>query len=610
MDMARCPPRTVGNRAGTFRQRPGREKLVNMTTRRPNMTMLLAAALLTPAAAHAQLAAEPPPAARPPPADTILMGGQVYKFDGTWAEALAVRNGVIVSVGGNTDIAAFKGPKTRIIELRGRTVLPGLHDMHIHPMGAGQMMHSCVLRREAPPAEIKTTVAACAAKAKPGQWITGGSWVNAVFKDEPQDKQLLNEAAPHNPVILIDETGHSSWASSAALQLAGIDRNTPNPLNGAIEHRPDGEPSGLLRESAAGLVRAKIPPPTPDEVAAAIRDAMQEILKTGITSIQDAVATRTSMTGFATLADRGQLEQRVRECLLWTYNTTGVDKSFEELYAQRNLFRRERVFPDCVKIINDGVPGEGHTAALLEPYTAPVPGDTADTRRFGIMNTPPEVLKKVVTRFDRDGMAMLIHCTGDACARAAVDAVEAARLTNGWSGVLHQIGHNNFTTKFDLARGRALGVTFEYSAYLYYLNGVTRVYLKAIGPQRFERYKPVRDTIDLGAIALEGSDWPVSPTPNPWIAIETLVTRKKPGGSDEPALAPGQAITIKEAIDIYTVNGARQFGHATQVGAIQPGLFADLIITDRNPFTVPITTVHDTKVETVLINGKVVYEAK
>ena len=139
---------------------------------------------------------------------------------------------------------------------------------------------------------------------------------------------------------------------------------------------------------------------------------------------------------------------------------------------------------------------------------------------------------------------------------------------------------------------------------------MTRVYLKAIGPQRFERYKPVRDTIDLGAIALEGSDWPVSPTPNPWIAIETLVTRKKPGGSEEAPLAPGQAITVKEAIDIYTVNAARQFGHANQVGSIKPGLLADLIVIDRNPFTVPIVTVHDTKVETVLINGEVVYEAK
>ena len=190
-----------------------------------------------------------------------------------------------------------------------------------------------------------------------------------------------------------------------------------------------------------------------------------------------------------------------------------------------------------------------------------------------------------------------------------MNAIAAAREANGWSGVLHQIAHNNFTTAADLKRGRQLGVTFEFSAYLYYLNGVTRTYLKAIGPERFTRYKPVREAIDDGAIALEGSDWPVSPTPNPWIAIETLVTRKKPGGGEDPPLAPKEAITLKEAIDIYTVNAAKQFGHSDSVGSIRPGLFADLIVVDRNPFKVPITSVHDTKVETAIINGEVVYQA-
>jgi predicted amidohydrolase YtcJ len=480
--------------------------------------------------------------------------------------------------------------------------------MHIHPVGAGRMLRSCVLKREAKPDEIRATVAACAAKAKPGEWITGGSWVNDVFKSEPQDRKLLDEAAPNNPVLLMDETGHSSWANSAALQLAGITRDTANPLNGAIEHRPDGEPNGLLREAAASMVRSKVPAPSAEENSAALREALQIILASGITSLQDAFASRETLTAFAILADRGELKQRVKTCLGWTYNLSGVDAKFEALYNERGSYRRDRLEPSCVKIVGDGVPGEGHTAAMLEPYASAVPGDTDNTRRLGIMNVPPDVLKKMVTRFDRDGMSMLIHCTGDACARSAVDAIAAARESNGWSGVLHQVGHNNFTTTADLQRGRKVGATFEFSAYLYYWNGVTRTYLQAIGPKRFERFKPVRETIDAGSIALEGSDWPVSPTPNPWIAIETLVTRKKPGGSDEAPLAPREAITMKDAIDIYTVNAAKQFGNADQVGSIKPGLLADLIVLDRNPFKVPVTTVHDTKVETTIINGEIVYQ--
>jgi len=560
--------------------------------------------------ARAQFAAEPPPAPLAA-VDTVLLGGQIYTANGTFAEAMAVHRGTIVAVGTGAEVQAFKGPKTKVIDLRGRTVLPGFHDMHIHPMGAGQFMRSCVLKREATPAEIRDTVAACAARVKPGQWIVGGSWVNDVFKDEPQDRKLLDEAAPRNPVLLMDETGHSSWANSLALKAAGIDRNTPDPLNGAIEHRRDGEPNGLLRESAARTVRDAVPPATADDIATSIYDALQVMLKSGITSFQDAVATRSSMAGFAALADRGLLKQRVKECIAWGYNISGTDSAFESMFAERGLYRRERLSPDCVKTANDGVPGEGHTAAMLEPYAEPVPGDTAGARKFGIMNVPPEVLKKLVTRMDREGMSMLIHCTGDACARAAVDAVAAARQANGYSGVMHQVGHNNFTTSIDLARGRDLGVSFEYSAYLYYFNGVTRTYMRAIGPKRFERYKPVRDTIDLGANAIEGSDWPVSPTPNPWIAVETLVTRMRPGGGgDDPPLAPGQAISVKEAIDLYTVNAARQFGHADTVGSIKPGMLADVIVIDRNPFTVPVTTIHETQVELVMINGETVYSSR
>lgn len=560
--------------------------------------------------ARAQFAAEPP-SAPISAVDTVLLGGQIYTASGAFAEAMAVHRGTIIAVGTSAEVQAFKGPKTKVVDLRGRTVLPGFHDMHLHPMGAGQMMRSCVLKREATPAEIRDTVAACAARAKPGQWITGGSWVNDVFKNEPQDRKLLDEAAPRNPVLLMDETGHSSWGNSLALKAAGIDRNTQDPLNGAIEHRPDGEPNGLLRESAARAVRDLIPPATAEEIATSIRDALQVILKSGITSIQDAVATRSSMTGFATLADRGVLKQRVKECIAWGYNISGTDSAFEAVFAERALYRRERLSPDCVKIANDGVPGEGHTAAMLDPYAEAVSGDTTGARKFGIMNVPSEVLKNVVTRMDREGMSMVIHCTGDACARAAVDAVAAARQANGFSGVMHQIAHNNFTTSIDLARGRELGVSFEFSAYLYYLNGVTRTYMKAVGPKRFERYKPVRDTIDLGANAIEGSDWPVSPTPNPWIAIETLVTRMRPGGGgNDPPLAPGQAISVKEAIDLYTVNAARQFGHADSVGSIKPGMLADLIVIDRNPFTVPVNTLHETQVEMVMINGEIVHQSR
>jgi predicted amidohydrolase YtcJ len=566
---------------------------------KPILAQLLAgAAVLLAGPAAAQVPALPQ-------ADLILRNGQAYLPDGKFASAIAIGKGVILAVGADAAVDAVKGPSTKVIDLKGGTVLPGLHDMHIHALGGGQGLGECRLVYGSSPDQIRTQVQACAATRKPGEWILGRGWANAVFEGKVQDKTLLDQAAPNNPVILQDETGHSSWANSMAMKLAGVTRTIKDPLNGIIEHDPKGEPNGLFREAAAGLIRKVIPPYTEAQNAEAMKRAYDHVLGFGITSLQDASANKATLTAQAALADDGYAAPRVKSCLRWTYNITGVDEPFEALYASRNFYRRAKVAPDCVKFGLDGVPGDGQTAAMLEPYVKPL----SEERKLGILTVPPEVMKKMVTRFDRDGLSTLMHCTGDRCARVAVDAVEAARAANGYSGILHQIGHSNFTTSQDLKRGRALGATFEYSAYLYYWNAQTKTYFNAIGPERFERYKPLRETIDFGALPLEGSDWPVSYSANPWIAIETLVTREKPGGGGEK-LAPSQMITLKEAIDIYTVNGARQFGHANTLGQIKPGYIADLVVIDRNIFKVPITQVHDTKAVMTFIDGKLVYEAK
>ncbi len=366
----------------------------------------------------------------------------------------------------------------------------------------------------------------------------------------------------------------------------------------------------MLRESAGALIRNHIAPLTEEQKDIALTKASAEILSYGITSVQDAGgydnSTYDSIAVYARLSDRGVKMPRVRVCMRWTYNITGDDPIFDAIYARHSEYTRDRVWTDCVKLGLDGVPGDGHTAAMLAPYEGVKDSDT-EQYRHGILTTPPAVLDKMVTRFDRDGLSVLMHCTGDACARAALDAIESARKANGWSGKLHQVGHNNFTTSEDLGRGRQLGTSFEFSAYLYYRNPATETYLRAIGPERFERYKPLRESIDDGANTIEGSDWPVSSSVSPWIAIETLVTRQRPGGGGEPPLAPKEEITLQEAVDVYTKNAARQFGHSDQVGELAPGMLADFIVLDRNPFGIPITDVHATQVKATFIEGEEMY---
>ncbi len=386
-----------------------------------------------------------------PKADTVFANGHFYLPGGSWASFMAVGRGVILAVGDEAAMADYKGPKTQTIDLHGATVLPGFHDMHIHPLSAGSGIFQCDIRRGAPPEEIEATVKACAAKKKPGEWITGRGWDNDVFKGKVQDKTLLDRAAPNNPVHLSAETGHSYWANSMALKIAGITRNTKNPLNGVIEHDEHGEPNGMLREQASVLVTEHIPPFTSEQNIKALEYAQHEILSYGITAIQDASSDANTMHYWDVLSDTGKMKLRVRACMMWRYTIDG-NPEFEALYAKRNWYRRDRLKTDCVKILGDGVPGEGHTAAMVDPYANTVPGDKDESRLYGILMVPPDAMNKMVTRFDKDGVAVMTHATGDRSAQEMVNAVAVARRTNGFYGPLHQVGHSDFLQPSDIAR--------------------------------------------------------------------------------------------------------------------------------------------------------------
>jgi predicted amidohydrolase YtcJ len=542
----------------------------------------------------------------PAEADLILRNAEIYT-PGGWAQAMAVKNGVIVEVGDDAAVARHKSAGTRVVDLNGATVVPGLHDMHVHPMGAGQMHSQCVFPQGSPSQKVLETVKACVAKKSKGEWITGGQWDASSFGKEPVHRRLLDRVAPENPVALIDISVHSVWLNSKALQLAGISSATPNPDGGIIERDAKGEPTGVLRESARGLVQAVIPPPTKDQSVEALSWALSEMLSVGITSLSDAGIDESGMQAYATLADRGVLKQRVRGCIGYRAGIYGTrQSSVPDAVDQRNLYARARFKPDCIKMVLDGVPTDAHTAAMVEPYADASNKD--DLRAKGMLMVPSEVLNAAVIDFDRRGLTVKFHAAGDAAVRAGLDAIEAARKANGFSGLLHDVGHNSFVQMSDIQRARALAATFEMSPYIWYPNPIIPDIRKAIGPERMKRWIPLKDAIDAGALVVPGSDWAVVPSVSPWLAIETLVTRQVPGGGGE-ALADAERITLKQAFDLFTVNSARQMGNADKTGSIQRGLLADVLVLDRNLFKIPVTQIHETKVTMALINGEVVYQA-
>ncbi|MCX5205356.1 amidohydrolase [Streptomyces sp. NBC_00237] len=540
-----------------------------------------------------------------PYADTILLGGHVRTPSG-WAHALAVRDGVIDTVGTDADVLGQRGPDTRVVDLGGDTVLPGLHDLHVHPIYAGIRERRCKIPQGSSLETTLRIVAEHVARAVPGGWVLGGQWDAYALGTTPNREQL-DAIAPDNPVLLEDTSGHSTWANSAALQAAGVGPGTPDPVGGIFERDHRGEPSGIQRETASEHLASHAPKPSDAEVESALAWSLGEMLSYGITSFTEAAVgftagARAELRAYTRLAARGAIRQRVRLCLVWSPH----DPTCEDVIARRNHYASAHLTPDCVKIFLDGVPTDSHTAAMLEPYKDTVAGRDPEFNRYGMLAIAPAVLDRLVTRFDRMGITVKFHAAGDAAVRAALSAIEAARVANGPSPHMHNIGHCTFVAKSDIVRATQIGATFEVSPYLWRPSPICSDIEAAVGREAVQRAWPVREMLEAGALVVAGSDWCVVPSVNPWAAIETLVTRQEPGGGAD-SFGASQAITLEQAFDLFTVNAARQEGMDHRVGRIEPGMLADLAVVDQNPFDVPITRVHATRVMTTFVEGEPVF---
>ncbi|HUI59379.1 MAG TPA: amidohydrolase family protein, partial [Steroidobacteraceae bacterium] len=362
-------------------------------------------------------------------ASLILTGGHIRTSSG-WVTSMAVRDGIIVALGSSRDVQALSGPATRLLDLGGATLLPGLSDVHVHPLFAGLMQMRCKIAQGSSLAQTRTAVKACVDKAEPDAWITGGQWDAPALGAVP-DRSVLDRIAPRQPVYLEDTSGHSAWVNSRALQIAGITRSTANPEGGIIERGPRGEPTGILRESATELVSRHIPKPTPQTTRAALQWSLREMLRYGITSYTEAAVgfaagAERELQAYADLADAGVIKQRVTLCITWAPGQPDA----EHAIAMRNLYARSRVSPSCVKIFLDGVPTDSHTAAMLEPYTGAIQGREDEASKRGMLLVRQDVLNAAVTRFDQMGLTVKFHAAGDAAVRAGLDAIEAARKAN------------------------------------------------------------------------------------------------------------------------------------------------------------------------------------
>ena len=547
-------------------------------------------------------AASPTP---PRPADLVLTGGAVYTMDAarSWAQAIAVREGRIVYVGSDAGVRGLVGPKTKVVGLLGRLVLPAFQDAHIHPVSGGVELGQCNINDLATKEAILDKVKACAAS-ETKTWIVGGGWALPAFPAANPTKDLLDAIVPDRPVLLSAADGHSSWANSKALELAGVTAATPDPPNGRIERDPSGAPSGTLREAAQRLVDDLVPEPTPEDHIEGLRRALALLNGYGITSVYEANAGGGPKGKSLTLATyreaerQGFLTLRVRASL-------GTDpgrgpEQVEDLVRLRQEFTSRRLRPVAAKIFADGVI-EARTAAMLDNYD-----DRAGQR--GEPRFSDAALHALVARLVQSDFAVHVHAIGDRAVRMTLDAFEASRQASADRGLRHQIAHLQVIEPEDVPRFRSLGVIANFEPLWAYADAYVRdLTWPALGPARSKRMYPIADLARSGAVVSFGSDWSVS-SPNPLEGIQVAITRQAVEAKErtEPLL-PEQAIDLPTALAAYTMGAAYANGFEAETGSLEVGKSADLVVLSGNLFELDPHEIAKARVLLTLFEGRAVH---
>lgn len=548
-----------------------------------------------------------------PIADTVLTNGRIYtvESDTPWVSAVAIKDGVYIALGDDDAMQKHIGKNTQVIDLKGRMAMPGINDAHSHPFsGAIKELYECSFAFSAAPDEIVAKLRDCVAANPTSAWITGGQWDSDFFKnhDIASPRSLLDSVSGDKAVFFADDSGHNGWANSKALALAGITKQTPDPANGKIgRDLKTGEPNGVLLEDAVTLMEAVIPDRTPAEYLAAARKVVSIANALGITGMKDANAKPPAMAALQTLDKTGELSMYMAAAISTPYGHRDVALDYAALEATRSQYASPHVLTDFVKIFMDGVPTASRTAAMLAPYTPDAHGHAGD----GVLHVPQEQLSADLIELDRRGFTVKIHTAGDRSVRVALNAIAAAREANGNSGLRHELAHAGYVDDADIKRFVTLNAVADVSPVIWHPSPIITSVINAVGRSRGEHYWPIRQFLDDGTEVAAGSDWPSAVTsPTPWTGIEAFVTRRDPDGKTPGALWPEQAITLEEAIRIYTLNGARALKLEHQTGSVKVGKSADLIVLDRNLFDVPIDAVGDVKVLTTFFAGNIVYQAK
>jgi predicted amidohydrolase YtcJ len=544
-------------------------------------------------------------------ADLIMMNGIVYTADAhrTLTESVAVCGGRIVYVGSNEGVTPWLGPKTRIVDLKGRMAAPGFHDSHIHAIGAAYGRMQIQLTDVSSSREgILSRVRAYVRQHPEMVNYTGMGWDYTAFGSSGPSREDLDAICPQKPILLMSYDGHSAWVNSVALLLASISADTPDPPGGCIQRHPvSAQPTGWLQEPPAfRLVLRRLSFPSANQMKDLLIEFFQHLSAEGITSImQPGVELFDQEEMFAVLAaleKEGRLPLRI--VAGFRCGPQEGIRSVSTLKAMRRNYQGQLFKVGPAKLFLDGVV-EAHTAWMLKPYT-----DRPDHRGRTIWNA--DSFREIMALLDRENIQVHIHTIGDGAVRLALDCIEAAIKANGDRGARHTLVHLDLTDRADIPRFARLGIVAAFQPAWFHIHEKEKEeYLRRLGKERVMDLYLMKSFLDSGAVVTCGSDYPVGNAEfssfRPLDAIEIGHTRCAPGKARGESYRPSERVDLPDMIDCYTIRSAFQFFHEKEVGSIEVGKLADLIVLDRNLFETASHEIHKTKVLLTLLEGREVY---
>lgn len=538
------------------------------------------------------------------PVDLIIHNARVYSAErtGAMAEAVAVRGNQILRVGGEREIMRLRRPQTTVIDAKGAAVLPGFNDAHVHFIEGGLSLDEVNLVGAADLAAIQERIAGWADLHPERAWIVGRGWTDGQFAESSSPtRQQLDAAVADRPAVMFSADGRAAWLNTKALAAAKITRHSANPRDGTIVRESrSGQPAGLLKEAAVGLVRKAAPAPTREDRARALGAAIVAAHERGVTSVQDPGGSPADLELLDEARRANELTVRVYEAIAVTAPIPPAKIGRLEDIARE--YRDDALLKSGAISVDVDGDVESQTAALIDPYAARG-AETAPTR------VSPENLNRLAQDADARGWQVMANATGDAAVRAALDAFEQAARGRDPKAAerRHRIERAELVAPEDLPRFRAAGVipSVQPARSLPHMPAID-LWGRLLGPERASRGWPLNSLMTARARLALGSDWPAAPL-DPLLTLQAAVNRATAEGLPDGGWFADERLPLKAAINAYTSDAAWASFDEHRKGVVRAGMLADLVVLSDDIFTNPPAKLASTTVETTIFDGKVVY---